>query len=174
MRRTIASAAIAFFSIVGSLAAQPATTPKTPEPPKPMHTLVNPADLKWGPPPAVFEQKGATFTVISGDPSQSGIFVVRLLLQPGYRIAPHWHPTDEHVTVLSGTFQIGMGDAFDRNALKDVSSGGYVLLPAQMRHFAMAKTVTEVQVHGMGPFALTYVNPADDPTKRTSEVGKGR
>jgi quercetin dioxygenase-like cupin family protein len=167
MRRTIVWAAIALVSIVGSLVAQEATTPK------PSHTLVNAANLKWGPPPGIFEQKGATFTVISGDPSQSGIFVVRLKLQPGYRIAPHWHPTDEHVTVLSGTFQIGMGDTFDRKGLQDVSSGGYVLLPAEMRHYAMAKTLVEVQVHGMGPFALNYVNPADDPSKRVSESTKG-
>jgi len=170
MRRTIAWAAIALVSIATSLVAQEATTPAMP---KASHVLVNEAGLKWGPPPAIFEQKGATFTVISGDPSQNGIFVVRLKLQPGYRIAPHWHPTDEHVTVLSGTFQVGMGDTFDRAQLKDLSAGGYVLLPAEMHHFAMAKTVTELQVHGMGPFALTYVNPADDPSKRTSESSKG-
>ena len=166
MRRTIAWAAIALMSIATSLAAQEGTTPAAP---KSSHVVVNAADLKWGPPPAIFEQKGATFTVISGDPGQSGIYVVRLRMQPGYRIAPHWHPTDEHVTVLSGTFQIGMGDTFDRKQLKDLAPGGYVLLPAEMHHFATAKTVTEVQVHGMGPFALTYVNPADDPSKRVSE-----
>ena len=167
MRRTIAWAAIAMVTIATSLVAQEASPPPMP---RPSHVLVNAAALKWGPPPPVFEQKGATFTVISGDPSQSGIYVVRIKMQPGYRIAPHWHPTDEHVTVLSGTFQIGMGDSFDRTALKDLSSGGYVLLPAEMHHFAMAKTATEVQVHGMGPFALTYVNPADDPSKRVSET----
>lgn len=167
MRRTIVWAAIALVTIVGSLAAQDTATPAAP---KSTHVVVNAAQLKWGAPPAVFEQKGATFTVISGDPSQSGIYVVRLKMQPGYRIAPHWHPTDEHVTVLSGTFQIGMGDTFDRAALKDLAPGGYVLLPAEMHHFAAAKTLTEVQVHGMGPFALTYVNPADDPSKRMSET----
>lgn len=81
----------------------------------------------------------------------------------GYKIAPHWHPTDEHVTVLSGTFALGMGEKFDPTALKDLSSGGYGLMPAQMRHFAMAKTAATIQVHGIGPFALSYVNPADDP-----------
>ena len=81
-------------------------------------------------------------------------------------IAPHWHPTDEHVTVVSGTFALGMGDKFDKKQMKELPAGGYALLPAQMRHFAYAKTDAIVQVHGMGPFALTYVNPADDPSKR--------
>jgi hypothetical protein len=84
----------------------------------------------------------------------------------GFKIAPHWHPADEHVTVLSGTFSVGMGEKFDRTVMKDLPAGGYGLLPAEMRHFAMAKTAAAIQVHGTGPFALTYVNPADDPSKR--------
>jgi hypothetical protein len=86
----------------------------------------------------------------------------------GYKIAPHWHPTDEHVTVISGTFALGMGEKFDNAALKSLSAGGYGLMPAEMRHFAMAKSAATVQVHGVGPFALNYVNPADDPSKRTA------
>ena len=161
--------ALALVTIAGSLAAQEATMPMSA---KSSHVVLSPADLKWGPPPAIFERKGSEFTVVSGDPSQPGIFVVRLKMSPGYRIAPHWHPTDEHVTVLSGTFQIGMGDTFDKATMKDVPANGYVLLPAEMHHYAMAKTAVVVQVHGMGPFSLTYVNPADDPSKRISETSK--
>jgi quercetin dioxygenase-like cupin family protein len=94
--------------------------------------------------------------------------VVRLKMPAGYKIAPHWHPTDEHVTVISGTFALGMGEKFDQKTMKDLPAGGYALLPADMRHFALAKTNSTVQVHGMGPFALTYVNPADDPSKRAA------
>src|SRR4029453_5561225 len=115
----------------------------------------------------VFE-KGASFTVVSGDPAKSGIYVVRLRMPAGYKIAPHWHHTDDHVTVLSGTFALGMGDKFDTAAMKALSAGGYALLPAEMRHFALAKTEATGPGHGMGPFALTYVNPSDDPSKRTS------
>jgi quercetin dioxygenase-like cupin family protein len=86
----------------------------------------------------------------------------------GYKIAPHWHPTDEHVTVLSGKFALGMGEKLNEAAAKEIAAGGYALLPAEMRHFAVAKTEAIVQVHGMGPFALTYVNPADDPSKRAT------
>jgi quercetin dioxygenase-like cupin family protein len=84
----------------------------------------------------------------------------------GYKINPHYHPTDENVTVLSGTFQIGMGDKFDESTMRALPAGGFVLLPAAMHHYAMAKTAAVVQVHGMGPFQLTYVNPADDPQKK--------
>lgn len=129
------------------------------------HVLTTAAEVKWGEPPPVFE-KGAKFAVIAGDPSQPGIYVVRLKMPAGYKIAPHWHPTDEHVTVISGTFALGMGEKFDKQALKELPAGGYALLPAQMRHYAYAMTDATVQVHGMGPFALTYVNPADDPSAR--------
>ena len=133
----------------------------------PAHVLTTASEIKWGEPPPVFE-KGASFAVVAGDPSKPGIYVVRLKMPAGYKIAPHWHPTDEHVTVISGTFALGMGDKFDEKTMKVLPSGGYALLPADMRHFALAKTDSTVQVHGMGPFALTYVNPADDPSKRAA------
>jgi quercetin dioxygenase-like cupin family protein len=131
----------------------------------PTHVMTAPEDLKWGDPPPVFE-KGASFTVLSGDPSKAGLFCVRLKMPAGYKIAPHWHPTDEHVTVVSGTFALGMGDKFDQASAKQLPPGGYALLPAEMHHYAVAITEATVQVHGMGPFALTYVNPSDDPSKR--------
>jgi hypothetical protein len=88
------------------------------------------------------------------------------MLPAGYKVAPHWHPTDEFVTVLSGTFAMGMGEAYDESRLKDLSTGGYAAMPAEMRHFGLARTASVVQVHGMGPFASNYVNPADDPRRR--------
>ena len=132
------------------------------------HVMSAPKDLKWGDPPPVFE-KGASFTLVSGDPSKEGLYVVRLKMPAGYRINPHWHPTDEHVTVISGTFMVGMGEKFDKATMHELPAGGYALLPAQMRHYAMAKNAAVVQVHGMGPFALTYVNPADDPSQRVAK-----
>ena len=157
MRRILVCGAVALVPMVGAAAAQQAAAPA--------HTLVTAGELKWGEPPPVFE-RGASFTVVSGDPGRTGNFVVRLRMPAGYRIAPHWHPTDERVTVLSGTLALGMGGTFDKATMKDLEAGGYALLPADMRHFAMAKTETTIQVEGPGPFALTYVNPADDPSKR--------
>ena len=66
----------------------------------------------------------------------------RLKMPAGYKINPHWHPTDEHVTVITGTFALGMGEKFDAAAMKDLPAGGYALLPAQMRHYAMSKTAS--------------------------------
>jgi quercetin dioxygenase-like cupin family protein len=148
---------VSFAVLCGVAAAQ--------EPAAPAHIMLTPAATKWGEPPPVFE-KGMSFTVVSGDPGKPGLYVVRAKMPAGYKIAAHWHPGDEHVTVLSGTWAFGMGDKFDKAGLKTLPPGGYVLLPAEMRHFAMATTATTIQVHGQGPFALTYVNPADDPSKR--------
>ena len=165
MRRNPGWCAVILLAVAGTALAQVAQTTLTVQ--TAQHVMVTANDLKWGDPPPVFE-KGASFTVVSGDPGKAGIFVVRLKMPAGYRINPHWHPTDEHVTVLSGTFALGMGEKFDAASLKELPVGGYGLLPAQMRHYAMAKTEAIVQVHGMGPFTLTYVNPADDPSKRTA------
>jgi len=124
--------------------------------------LTSGAKIKWGPPPPVF-RAGAKFAVIDGDPASTGMVTVRLLLPAGYEIAPHWHPTDEHVTVLSGTLSLGMGDTLDKAHSVSLGSGGYAVAPANMHHYAWTKSGATIQVHMMGPFALTYVNPADDP-----------
>jgi hypothetical protein len=108
--------------------------------------------------------------VVAGDPSKAAPFVVRLKMPAGYKINPHWHPTDENVTVISGTFAVAMGDTFTAAGMKSLPAGAFALLPAQMHHYAMAKTPAVVQVHAVGPFALTYVNPADDPSKRVTPV----
>jgi hypothetical protein len=118
----------------------------------------------WGPAPAVFPA-GARLMVLAGDPGKPGEYTVRLEMPDGYRVAPHWHPTDENVTVISGTFLVGMGDTLKTTGLMSLPAGGFVVAGATMHHFAIAKGKTVVQVHGIGPFALTYVNPADDPTR---------
>jgi quercetin dioxygenase-like cupin family protein len=128
------------------------------------HIVTTAPDVKWGPAPPSLT-KGAQFAVVSGNPGQAGSFVIRLKFPAGYKIAPHWHPGDEHVTVLSGTIAFGMGDKFNESGMKTLTAGGYAMMPAEMRHFARTKAPTIVQVHGTGPFVLNYVNPADDPSK---------
>lgn len=136
-----------------------------PQAPSTQHVMAAPSALKWGDAPPNLAA-GAKLAVVSGDPTQAVPFVIRAQMPAGYRIAPHWHPTDEHVTVLSGTVALGMGEKFDQAALKDVPTGGYFVAPAQMRHFFATRTAATIQVHGMGPFAINYVNPADDPSKQ--------
>jgi quercetin dioxygenase-like cupin family protein len=120
--------------------------------------------FQWGPAPAVFPA-GARMAVVRGDPGQADQFTIQLSLPDGYRLPPHFHPTDEHVTVKQGTFLVGMGDTLDpgkTNALKPGQSGS---VPAKHHHFALARGATVVEVTAMGPFAMTYVNPQDDPQK---------
>jgi ketosteroid isomerase-like protein/quercetin dioxygenase-like cupin family protein len=129
------------------------------------HVVVPTPAIKWvDPPPSV--PPGAKLAVISGDPGKPEMFTIRLQFPNGYKIAPHWHPTDEHVTVLSGTFAAAMGKAWDDKALASLPAGSYAVMAATMPHYATARGATVVQVHGMGPFVLNYVNPADDPSKK--------
>ena len=122
------------------------------------------SEMKWGPAPPVLPA-GAQFLVLTGDPASKGLVTMRMKLPAGYVIPPHWHPTDELVTVISGSMALGMGDKVDHKASKTLTAGGYGAAPANMHHFAWTKTGAVIQVNLMGPFAITYVNPADDPSK---------
>jgi hypothetical protein len=124
--------------------------------------------LKWGPAPAVFPP-GAQMAVVSGDPSKTGEFVVELSMPAGYKLPPHFHPTDETVQVKKGTFLVGMGDVFDAKSTKPMKVGEKGTIPAQMHHFAATKGAVIVSVTAMGPFAMTYVNPADNPQKAAAK-----
>lgn len=121
--------------------------------------------LTWGPAPDVFPA-GAKMAVEQGDPSKSGEFVVRLSFPAGYKIPAHWHPTEEHVTVRSGQFLVGMGDALDPAKTMKMTPGDTGTIAANMHHYAIAKTATQVSIRSEGPFAMTYVNAADDPRKK--------
>jgi quercetin dioxygenase-like cupin family protein len=127
------------------------------------HVLVNAADLKWGDAPPAFE-RGAQAVVLSGDPGKAGWFVLRLKAPAGYKIANHWHPTDEQVTLLEGDVSLRMNDGTQTKAL---TPGAYVLLPAHMHHAVTTSGGMTVQVSAMGPFELTYVDPKDDPRTRS-------
>ena len=125
--------------------------------------FAGPAAVEWGPAPSALP-KGAQFAVLSGDPSKSGLYVVRLKLPANYQIPAHHHPTTENLTVVSGSFHAGMGDKLDRAKAVTLEPGGFAAMPANMNHYAWASRDTVIQVHGEGPFAIVYVNPADDPT----------
>ena len=132
------------------------------------HVMFTPDQLKWGPAPPSLPP-GAQMAVLSGDPAVKGQpFVVRAKFSDGYRVPPHWHPTDENVTVLSGTFMMATGDKVDAAAMQPLTAGSYSKISANVHHYAMAKGETTIQVHGIGPFMVTYVNPNDDPRKKTT------
>ncbi len=124
-----------------------------------------PGKISWAAAPSILP-RGAELAVVEGDPSKEGEFTMRLRMPDGYRIPAHFHPVVEHVTVLQGTFRVGMGDKFDPATLSDLPAGTFAALAPGVRHFAAAKGATVIQLHGTGPWSLTYVNPADDPRKQ--------
>jgi quercetin dioxygenase-like cupin family protein len=128
------------------------------------HVLVPADQVQWGPAPPVLPA-GAQISVLEGNPSEKGAVTLRLKFPANYTIPPHWHSMTERVTVLSGALHVGMGDKLDRQASQTLEPGGFVSLPADMRHFAWTKTPTVVQINLEGPFDIFYVNPADNPQK---------
>src|SRR5258708_30184442 len=125
-----------------------------------------PDTIPWGPAPP-FVPAGAQLAVLEGNPcASSGDYTVRLKMPAGYRIAPHWHPQRENVTVISGTFKVGMGDTFDKNKMTAFPAGSFAFLDPDMHHYAMASGEVIVQVHGSAPLQFNYGNPADNPPKK--------
>jgi anti-sigma factor ChrR (cupin superfamily) len=123
------------------------------------HKIVHFGDLKWTP-----IIKGCDLASVAGDSNAEGApFVVRIRCTDGSKIPAHWHPTDENVTVLKGTFLVGMGETFDDSKMLTMNVGNFVSMPKEMRHFAMSKGETIVQVHGAGPFKVNWVNPSEVP-----------
>lgn len=124
-----------------------------------------PADIKWQEGPTSIPS-GAKLALLEGDPGKEGPFVMRLKLPDGYRIPPHTHPKPERLTVISGTFHIGMGDKFDTAKGMALPAGTYGTWAPGMRHYVWTKGETVVQLHGVGPWMIEYVNPDDDPRKK--------
>jgi hypothetical protein len=127
--------------------------------------MLMPDKLQWIPNPVL--PAGARVAVLSGNPAKAGeVYALRVQLPDGYKVPPHWHPTDENVTVLRGMMLFGVGDHFDASNLKEAPVGSFTRMPKEMRHFAMTKGDTIIQIHGIGPFEFNYVNPSDDPRKK--------
>ena len=135
---------------------------------KPAAMSVNAADIQWGDAPPAFP-KGGQLAVIHGDPGKKGPFTLRFKMPDGYKIAPHWHTQDENLTVVSGTFLLHMGDSMDAHADK-LEPGAFHFLPGKAHHSAEASGETVVQVHGNGPFDIHYLDPADDPSRKTAQA----
>ena len=121
------------------------------------HRIVHSSDLKWTP-----IIKGCEIAVVEGNPDEEGRpLVIRFHCTDGAKTPAHWHPTDENITVLKGAFLVGLGDSFDDSKLKLMSAGNFMLMPKEMRHFGMAKGDMLLQVHGLGPFKVNWVNPSE-------------
>ena len=121
-----------------------------------------PGDVVWTDGPAALPP-GSKRAILEGDPGKEGFYTERLKLPDGYKIAPHTHPQTEHVTVISGTFNIGMGEKFDPSAGQAMAAGSYFFMPAGMKHFAWTTGETVIQLSRSSPSAINYLDPADDP-----------
>lgn len=125
------------------------------------HSVVTPESIKWS-----ASGVGQGFAVVSGSPNTEGApFVIRIKLADGVKVAPHWHPVDEHITVITGTFYMGMGEKFNESMAKEMPAGSYALMPKEMRHFAWAKGETIIQIHGAGPFKTYWVESVEERNK---------
>ena len=126
------------------------------------HGMLTPAEIAWKDGPASLP-KGAKVAVLEGNPAEPGLFTIRLKFPDGYRIAPHWHPAVERVSVIGGVFQFGMGETFDQSKAKALPAGSFVFMAPKMAHYAWVEGETIVQLTGEGPWGITYLNPLDDP-----------
>ena len=149
-------------SVALSQTPQPASEKKATETPAHQMGFYAPTDVAWKDGPGSLPP-GAKFAVLEGDPGKDGPFVMRIWMPDGFKIQPHWHPKVERITVISGTFNLGMGDKFEQSGTRAMPAGTYGFWADGMRHFAWTKGETVLQLHGIGPWTITYVNPADDP-----------
>ncbi|AEF40572.1 cupin domain-containing protein [Hoyosella subflava] len=125
------------------------------------HAVFTPDEIVWEPGPEVLPD-GAEVAVLDGDPAASDYFALRLKLPDGYIIPPHTHPATERVTVISGTFYIGHGEEI-ANDMTQLDTGSYIMIPPENPHHARAEGETIIQLSTVGPWALNYINPEDDP-----------
>lgn len=176
MSRLPVRCAVVFAAVI--IAGSPgrtATQDKPAPPPAPAkaaapagHVMVDAAQLKWAPAPPGLPA-GAQVAVLDGDPSKPGMFAMRVRVPDGYAVPPHWHATTENVVIFSGTLMMGVGEKLDESSMHALTAGSYAKMPAKTRHYVRAKGETTFQVYGTGPFAITYVNPKDDPrAKKTT------
>jgi hypothetical protein len=161
--RLFVAVAVALLAVGNTTPAQP---PKEKSPATRLaHMVVLPDDVKWMDAPGF--PPGTKIAVLDGDPSKAGVmFTLRLKAPDGAKIPPHWHSVDEMLTIIEGSFGLGFGDKFEKEKIRYMPAGTYARMSKGDRHFALAKGETIVQVSGIGPFDINYVDPSDDPTKK--------
>lgn len=160
MRLNVAASVTGLAMICGLAAAQASSSAQTQA-----HTMMNAADMKWGPAPPGLPP-GGQLAVLSGDPGKPGPFMISVKFPDGYTVRPHWHPTAENLFVVSGSLLVGMGDKYDEKAMKSLDQGGFASMPMKTNHFVKAKGATQIIITSTGPFEITYVDPKDDPRKK--------
>jgi mannose-6-phosphate isomerase-like protein (cupin superfamily) len=161
VRITILSVAILVMPV---LALAQGVKPTATNPPM-SHDIVTPDQLVWRP-----LIPGAEMAVVFGDPDKKGgLYVIRIRSRGEVKVPPHWHVTDEHITVLEGSFLIGPGEQFDASKLQEMKVGAHAMMPAGVRHFSLTKADNVIELFGEAPFVVNFVNPEDDPRRAKSK-----
>lgn len=173
MARKMAFAAAALLAVSGCEQAGTQSEVNQPQPnqqadaaAQPAHKIVTADQVSWtaGPPSLA---AGAQSAILHGDPAKDGVFVMRLKLPAGFSIAPHTHPKPEIVTVISGAFNVGMGEVADKAKAQRLAAGSFFAFDPGMAHYAHVDEETVVQISSTGPWAITYINRADDPREKS-------
>ena len=129
------------------------------------HKVVTPDKIQWGPAPDALPA-GAQLAVLDGDPMKPGAYTMRLKMPDGYKLPAHWHPSPEHVTVVSGELHLGLGAKWDESTAQTLPAGSFFMMSPHTQHYVWAAGETVLQLHGAGPWKITYVNPSDDPRSK--------
>lgn len=148
----LAAAAAAFLAVLPAVASDNG------------HMMVTPEDLKWSDVPSL--PPGAKIAVIEGPLNEAVPFTVRLKVPANWQVPVHSHPAIERVTVLSGTFHMGIGDKMEKQGGMAVKAGSMMIMQPKTNHYAWTTEETLIQLNGTGPWGITYLNPADDPRKK--------
>src|SRR5688572_15658712 len=179
---TLRLAALAAALAIGPLAAQDKSKPAAPAAAPPAaakapaaipgassHKMWMAKDLDWKDLPSI---PGAKIAILEGPMNEAVPFIARIKMPNNGKIPPHWHPAIEHVTVISGKFAMALGEKWDDKALHTLGPGDVMIMQPKTPHYAQAKSETVVQIHGVGPWQVNYVNPADDPKNKPAAAPK--
>jgi hypothetical protein len=161
MRKHLTTSVVGLVMVIGLAAGQANSSAQSAQ----GHVMINPVDMKWGPAPPGLPP-GGQLAVLSGDPGKPGPFTIAVKFGDGYIVRPHWHPTAENISVVSGSLLVGMGDKYSEASMKPLEPGGFASMPAKTSHFVRAKGATTIMISSTGPFEITYVDPKDDPRKK--------
>jgi quercetin dioxygenase-like cupin family protein len=165
MKRRLIVFALPFLVVVAAQWLGHGLEGQEPGEPGDHEAMIRADNITWGPASAKLP-RGALMAVLDGVPSKPGSpFTIRVKVPDGFSVPPHTHPTDENLTVIQGTMLLGMGDVFDRAKLRELPAGSYAKLPKGQPHFNLYKGESIIQLHGIGPYDIAYVNPADDPSR---------
>lgn len=160
----VARSRTTYLCLIAIAAAMPLVSPSVSAQEQPDHILSQPDELKWNDVSSL--PPGVKVAVIQGPMNEAKPFTVKLKFPANYELPAHYHPAVEHVTVVSGTFNMGAGDKIDKKQTTALPVGGVLIMPPEMRHYAWTDKETIVQLTGTGPWEIIYVDPKDDPRKK--------